>query len=140
MVSHLARHTCRFPSHSAEPQTVSQFIYWGNGASENMTMYKTIYTLFKIQGTNRNNFNTIKCTILQSYIVQIKHPNAASPQLTQVPVCSLQIQTQFLFSDACFYPNSFSTSTSVVLSNKYAVYITLHNMLATVHKLTFYVS
>jgi len=34
-------------------QNHCQFKYWGNGASENMTTYMTIYTLFKIQGTNR---------------------------------------------------------------------------------------
>ena len=69
--------------------TISQFKYWGNGASENMAMHMTIYTMFKIKGTNRNNFNTIKCTILQSYIVQIKHPNTASPNLHrfQYAVC-----------------------------------------------------
>jgi len=103
-------------------RTVSQFKYWGNGASENMTMHKTIYNLFKIQCIKRNNFNTIKYTILQSYIVHIKHPNTASPQLTQVPVYGLLIQTQFWFGDACFYLNSFSTTNSVVLSNKYGVY------------------
>ena len=53
MVSHLVSHTYRFPSRSAEPLTVCQFKYWGNGASENMTMYMTIYTPFKIQGTNK---------------------------------------------------------------------------------------
>jgi hypothetical protein len=82
--------------------TVSQFKYWDNGASENMTMYMTTCTVFTIHGTNRNNFNTIKCTILQSYIVYIKHPNTASPQLTQVQVCNLQIQTKVLFGDAWF--------------------------------------
>jgi len=35
---------------------------------------------------------------------------------------------QFLFGDACFYLNSFSTPTSTVLSTNYAVYITLYNM------------
>ena len=44
--------------------TVSQFKYSGNGASENMTTYMTLYILFKIPGTNRNNFTTIKYTIL----------------------------------------------------------------------------
>ena len=122
MVSHLVRHTCSVLSHSAEPLTVSQFKYWGNSASQNMTLYITVYTPFKIPGTNRNNFSTIKYTILQSYIVHIKHPNTASPQLTQVPVYGLLIQTQFWFGDACFYLNSFSTTNSVVLSNKYGVY------------------
>jgi hypothetical protein len=73
--------------------TVNQFKYWGYGASENLTMYMTIYTQFKIQGTDRNYFNTTKCTILQSYIVYIKHPNTASPELTQFQVCNLKIQT-----------------------------------------------
>ena len=63
--------------------------------------------------------------ILQSYIVYIKHPNTASPQLTQVQVCNLQIQTQFLFGDASFYLNIFRTSTSMALSTRYAVYIIL---------------
>ena len=40
-------------SSSEEPPTVGQFKYQGNGASENMTTYMTIYIQFKIQGTNK---------------------------------------------------------------------------------------
>jgi len=61
----------------------------------------TIYTPFKIQGTNRKNFTSIKYTILQSYIVQITHPTTASSQLTRFQECNLQIQRQFSFGNAC---------------------------------------
>jgi len=72
--------------------TVSQCKYCGNSASENMT----VHIPFTIQGTNRNNFNTITNTMFQVISYRL------STLTQQVPNLCKSADTQFLFGDACF--------------------------------------
>jgi hypothetical protein len=103
--------------------TVGQCKYWGNGALENMTLYMTLYTLcLKYQVQTET---TVTPQNTQHYKVILYTLSTLTQQVPnlrrfQYAICRYR---QFSFGDACFYPNSFSTSTSTILSILYAVYI-----------------
>jgi hypothetical protein len=113
----------QFPSRSAEPLTVSQCKYWGNSASQNMTLYMALYTLcLKYQVQTETTLTPQNAQHYKVILYTLSTPTQQVPNLHRFKYAICRYK-QFSFSNACFYLNSFSTSASMVLSTKYAVYI-----------------